>query len=69
MSDNDCYTKTVKDFVPATKLVPITKNVISNDVDAFRQAILDGLARLSSQYTHEVALTGVYAFLVEKELN
>jgi len=30
---------------------------------------LDGLARLSSRYTHEVALTGGYAFLVEKELN
>mmetsp|Transcript_389 Transcript_389/g.734 ORF Transcript_389/g.734 Transcript_389/m.734 type:complete len:265 (-) Transcript_389:455-1249(-) len=69
MTDDDCYTKTVKDFVPASKLVPITNNVTSNDIDAFRRAVLDGLVRLSSRCTHEVALTGGYAFLVEKELN
>mmetsp|Transcript_23088 Transcript_23088/g.48832 ORF Transcript_23088/g.48832 Transcript_23088/m.48832 type:complete len:142 (-) Transcript_23088:46-471(-) len=42
MSDNDRYTTmTVKDFVPAAKLVPITNNIVtSNDLDAFRQAVL-----------------------------
>mmetsp|Transcript_12108 Transcript_12108/g.24628 ORF Transcript_12108/g.24628 Transcript_12108/m.24628 type:complete len:133 (-) Transcript_12108:6-404(-) len=69
MTDNDRHTKTVKDFVPATKLVPITNQVTSNDVHTFQQIISDSLARMSSRYTDEVALTGGYAFLVEKELN
>mmetsp|Transcript_10703 Transcript_10703/g.22824 ORF Transcript_10703/g.22824 Transcript_10703/m.22824 type:complete len:160 (+) Transcript_10703:32-511(+) len=69
ISDDDRYTKTVKDFVPVAKLVPITNQVTSNDVHTFRQTISDSLARISSRYTDEVALTGGYAFLVEKELN
>mmetsp|Transcript_1705 Transcript_1705/g.3404 ORF Transcript_1705/g.3404 Transcript_1705/m.3404 type:complete len:241 (-) Transcript_1705:716-1438(-) len=69
MADDDRSTKTVKDFIPVSKLVPITNNVTSNNVEAFRHAILNGLAILSSRFTHDVALTGDYAFLVEKELN
>mmetsp|Transcript_12913 Transcript_12913/g.27236 ORF Transcript_12913/g.27236 Transcript_12913/m.27236 type:complete len:200 (-) Transcript_12913:502-1101(-) len=70
MTDNDRHTKTVKDFVPATKLVPITNQVTSNDVITFQQVMSDSLARMSSRYTDEVALKGGYEFpVLEKELN
>jgi len=69
MSDDDQYTKTVKDFVPTSKLAPITNQVTSNDVHTFGQVVSNSLARMSSHYTDEVALKGGYALLVEKKLN
>jgi len=65
MTDDDQHTKTVKDFVPVGKLVPITNQVTNNDVITFQQVISDSLARMSSRYTNDVALKGGYAFLVE----
>jgi len=69
MNDDDRHTKRVKDFVHPNKLVPITNQVTSDDVSTFQQVIADGLARMPSRYTDIVALTGGYAFLVEKEIN
>lgn len=58
MTEDDRHTKRVKDFVPPSKLVPITNQVTSNDVSTFQQVIADSLARMLSRYTDKVALTG-----------